>query len=291
VFVTENGIFLPRLENDQSIAAQANDARVVIDNIHTGGVVGPPSPIDLGPNRAFGTTSPPVATSAQVFAQTFAVGTLRTLSDLTGGQTTAFQNGTTFFDRIDRTTRSGYLLGYYPSNSTWDGRYRRVSVKVNRPGVTVLFRHGYYVEQQIVSRDRRQFLTYSRIASAGGSAQEVPDLKVTAEASVIKGEGAAREVSVDVMLDPSRVSFKIADDRHVAAIDIAFFCGDARQNLVGELWQKIDLKLTGESYQRMMREGISYTARIPVKGDARYVKVVVYDYGADLVGTAVAKLQ
>jgi len=57
------------------------------------------------------------------------------------------------------------------------------------------------------------------------------------------------------------------------------------------LWQNIDLKLTEESYQRMMREGISYTARIPVKGDARYVKVVVYDYGADIVGSVVAKLQ
>ena len=40
VFLTPNGLFLPRLENSNSIAALANDARVSIDIIHTYGMAG-----------------------------------------------------------------------------------------------------------------------------------------------------------------------------------------------------------------------------------------------------------
>ena len=39
VFVSEGGLFLPRLDNDHSIAALASDARVVIDTLMTGGVI------------------------------------------------------------------------------------------------------------------------------------------------------------------------------------------------------------------------------------------------------------
>ena len=41
----------------------------------------------------------------------------------------------------ERTTY--YLLGYQPANPAMDGKYRRVSVKVKRPKVTVRARPGY----------------------------------------------------------------------------------------------------------------------------------------------------
>lgn len=40
--------------------------------------------------------------------------------------------------------RNQYLLGYYPSNGTHDGRWRTVDVRTTRPGVTVSTRAGYY---------------------------------------------------------------------------------------------------------------------------------------------------
>lgn len=47
------------------------------------------------------------------------------------------------FRRIDEDMRFHYLLTYEPSNQTLDGRYRRIEVKVNRPGVQVFARKGY----------------------------------------------------------------------------------------------------------------------------------------------------
>ena len=38
VFFTERGLTMPRLEEDQALAAAANDARVALDTIETGGL-------------------------------------------------------------------------------------------------------------------------------------------------------------------------------------------------------------------------------------------------------------
>ena len=45
---------------------------------------------------------------------------------------------------IFQESSSYYLVGYQPPNPALDGKYRRVEVKVNRPGVTVRTRSGYY---------------------------------------------------------------------------------------------------------------------------------------------------
>lgn len=48
------------------------------------------------------------------------------------------------FDRLESDLRNYYLVGYTPANDTYDGRFRRIEVKVKRPGVTVAARKGYF---------------------------------------------------------------------------------------------------------------------------------------------------
>ena len=48
------------------------------------------------------------------------------------------------FDRIDADLRNYYLVGYTPTNESFDGRFRTIEVRVNRPGVTVAARKGYF---------------------------------------------------------------------------------------------------------------------------------------------------
>jgi VWFA-related protein len=46
--------------------------------------------------------------------------------------------------RISSDLRSYYLLGYTPTNDTFDGRFRKITVKVRRRGVDVRARSGYF---------------------------------------------------------------------------------------------------------------------------------------------------
>ena len=47
------------------------------------------------------------------------------------------------FRRIDEDNRFHYLLTYAPTNTAFDGKFRRIQVKVRRPGVEVFARRGY----------------------------------------------------------------------------------------------------------------------------------------------------
>jgi VWFA-related protein len=47
------------------------------------------------------------------------------------------------FRRIDEDNRFHYLLTYSPRNAGFDGKYRRIQVKVRRPGAQVFARKGY----------------------------------------------------------------------------------------------------------------------------------------------------
>ena len=70
--------------------------------------------------------------------------TLRTLAENTDGlavvNTNDLEGG---LKRMAADLTSYYLLGYYSSNAALDGGYRRITVKVKRPGVEVRARRGY----------------------------------------------------------------------------------------------------------------------------------------------------
>ncbi|HYG81131.1 MAG TPA: VWA domain-containing protein, partial [Pyrinomonadaceae bacterium] len=67
------------------------------------------------------------------------------LADETGG---LFIRGTNDpgprLRQVDEDLHAYYLLTYTPQNQTYDGRFRQLSLKVNRPGVEVQARKGYY---------------------------------------------------------------------------------------------------------------------------------------------------
>jgi hypothetical protein len=87
------------------------------------------------------------------------------------------------------------------------------------------------------------------------------------------------------------VAFEHANGKHAASLEVAYFAGTATQALVGEHWQAVDLDLTDTNYELFKTRGVSYTQRVAVKGEPRFVKVIVYDYTADLTGTALVMIQ
>jgi VWFA-related protein len=48
------------------------------------------------------------------------------------------------FERVEEDSRNYYLLGYTPTNDVYDGRFRKIEVKVTRPGLTIAARRGYF---------------------------------------------------------------------------------------------------------------------------------------------------
>lgn len=292
LFFSENGLFLPRLENDNSIAAIANDARVSIDTFQTGGVFGgnllfsPPNPRDFGSGRQGALQRPVTKGSA---SRMFALSSLRHIAELTGGQASIHEDIGDALDRVNETTRSEYLLGYYPKNTNWDGRYRQITVKVNRPDVVVSFRHGYYARDTVEPYDREAFLTYSRIAAAGGYASEVKNLDFKVAASKEQSSSGAPQVRISLAIDSTHVPFQIVNGLYKGRLYVTVFYGDSHGRSLGDVWETMEMNLKEATYRKVLKEGIPFSTTVPLQVPNETLKVVVYCYDNDKVGSLFVK--
>jgi hypothetical protein len=78
--------------------------------------------------------------------------TLKTLGPATNGLAITDTNDLSGgLQRVLEDFNSFYLLGYNSTNTKADGRYRKISVKVKRPGVEVRAREGYTSRTPLVS--------------------------------------------------------------------------------------------------------------------------------------------
>ncbi|HEY1306122.1 MAG TPA: VWA domain-containing protein [Vicinamibacterales bacterium] len=93
----------------------------------------------------------------QQFSQLFASqDTLQTLAADTGGK--AFTDTNDFgvaFTQVQRDTSSYYLIGYSSTNTSKDGRFRRISVRVKRNDLRVEARGGYYADRDFAHTNRQ----------------------------------------------------------------------------------------------------------------------------------------
>jgi VWFA-related protein len=254
------GLRLRSADDDRKLAAHANDARVVLDVIHTVGVSSDATGWDISAAER--------------------------VTQLTGGYFTGVRYAHEALATVDDRSRFSYLLGYSPSRPELDGKFRQVKVVVNRPGVTVSFQHGYYAIAEPAHADARELVTSARLASAGGFDEPIQGIKVRVTAVHVSMVENQRSVRVELAVDPSRISLTPMNGRRTGALDVQIFCGDGKQNVIGDARKRANLNLTDATYQRALTAGLPIAIDVPVTAAAKYVKAVIYDYTADLVGSA-----
>jgi hypothetical protein len=282
ILLTAEGLLSIMGATSDRLARLATDARVTLSTIQTGGL---PSRFVSGSRRGAAILEGPTWTHLWANADT------RARAEETGGIASAYEYADKTFDRIERATRFRYELGYYPADTELDGQYRRLSVKVNRPGVRVLYRHGYYARRDPIGVDRREHLTESRISAAAGYRAVLRDIPLSLTAIAVRGDGSKNEVRAEVRIAPGALTFTDADGAHVASIDVALFVGADRERSIGELRKRVDLRFTPANFQRALLEGVVFSATVPVEGEPRHVKAVVYEYHTDRLGSAVIAIK
>jgi VWFA-related protein len=73
------------------------------------------------------------------------------LAEETGGRMIAVRSEKKLleaFDEISEELRSQYTLGYYPTNTARDGKFRKIKVETNNHDLKVLTRKGYYAPKE-----------------------------------------------------------------------------------------------------------------------------------------------
>ena len=100
-------------------------------------------------------------------AQAFQHMDLDAIADATGGK--AYYNTNGLKEVLAEIVDNGsnyYTLAYATSNQVWKGQFRRIRITVNRPGVKLQYRPGYYAIDRTAQEERQLASLQKRIMNA-----------------------------------------------------------------------------------------------------------------------------
>ncbi|HET7840851.1 MAG TPA: VWA domain-containing protein, partial [Terriglobia bacterium] len=210
--------------------------------------------------------------------------TLATLAADTGGRTFYDLNDfSTAFQKVQQENSSYYLLGYSPSNSKSDGRFRRIRVEVDRPGVKARARPGFYAP-----KDFRQFtLEDKEVQLDQAMSLDTPfvDLPMAIEASYFRQADKKYYVVLAAKIPGNAISFLNKSKAHETQFDFAWRATDDAGRTAAALRDTLPVKLSGEDYERVISGNILYEGGIVLPPGKFSLKVVVRENESGKLGT------
>jgi VWFA-related protein len=208
--------------------------------------------------------------------------TLISLASDTGGR--AFLDTNDFgeaFARVQRDMSAYYLLGYATTNLLKDGRFRRIQVKVKKPGLRVEARAGYYADRDFAHTNRTD--RESQLQDQLFSAVSATDLPVLVNAGFFRLAPDRYYVPLAVAVPGSAVPVPAEKDKDKLALDVLGVVSDEQGRPVGRLRQT--LQLPEGSVGSLASHQILYQSGVTLPPGRFTMKVVVRENTSGLMGS------
>jgi hypothetical protein len=231
--------------------------------------------------------------------------TMFQMAEQTGGH--AFLNTNGLANAVTRAIDAGsnyYTLTYSPTNSVNDGKFRRIQVKLQRQGLTLAYRRGYYADAPqptpapgVASADPMhnamifgspsptQITLKVLVVPADGK----PEDKVARSNFAIPSArliGPYRRYDITIAADPADIVFTPAVDGTRSANLLFRTYLYSRDGKLLNTSSRVDERtLTPALYSRSLHAGLLFHQEIsvPVKGDY-FLRIGVHDVTADRDG-------
>jgi len=290
VFLTGEGLFLPNLEDDDSLASTASDARVRIHVVQTGGMdikdqlqkSNPFDPVALQERPGYGLG----AGRAGSFTMFFAITSLHKIAELTGGQAFTRSDIGEAFRSISSATGLVYSLAYRPTNMNLDGKFRHIDVGVRPTGLRVYARRGYYARPTLEPYDRQKFMIYARTVAAAQYPGNVKDIPLDADIEKKRIGNGMLEVTVKAKIKVTETIFDKKNDAMTGLLAVNYFIVNDDGQMKAEAWDTLDMNLTEASYQEALQKGVFAQETFQVDPGALHarLKLIVYNPKTDTLG-------
>jgi VWFA-related protein len=214
--------------------------------------------------------------------------TMNTVAERTGGR--AFYNT----NDLDGAIRDGiedgstyYTLGYYPENKDWNGKFRKIVVRANRPGIKLHYRQGY------VASDPHGYLKMDPKQQAidFGQALNLENPIATAlpfkSALIMPSEKNGNKLIVNFGVDAHSLSFELQNDglQHTS-VDCAVQVFDRKGNAIRQPQaQNFSAALQPEQYQLVMQKFFPCNQAVQLAPGDYILRLGVRDNTTGLIGT------
>lgn len=203
---------------------------------------------------------------------------LRTLSEETGGFAVVNSNDlASAFERLVEENSSYYVLGYYPANERRDGRFRKIEVRVKRPGLTVRARRGY-----VAPRGRAQ---ETRLAGPNDASNElreamsspvpVSGLPLASTASVFKGPDGKGAVVISTLIGGRDLSLVEKDGAFHNDLEVAWMAVDGKGKVFPGDRNTVNLTLKPETLSRVRAAGFRVISSLELPPGRYQLRIAV----------------
>ena len=280
------GISRDGIENQASLRAATNAAvraNLSIYSVDTRGLqaVSPLGDASVGSARGSGAFNGAALTNNmnQNFASQEVMGTL---SSDTGGK--AFFDSNDFapaFAQVQKDTSAYYAIGFHSSNPARDGKYRKLAIKVNRPGVKVEYRQGYYAPADFKHsghEDRERELEEQMTSDLPAT-----DMAVYLDAMYFRLDENRFFVPVSLIVPGSQIPFVKGGDKDKATLDIIGEVIDEVKRPIGNARETVKLNLDPTLQAR--QKNIEYTTSFNLPPGKYHLKFVVRENQTGRMGS------
>jgi VWFA-related protein len=263
-----------------------NDAHLATYTIDAGGLVpsslGDPSLNRRDPGKVVLGIDTNRALATESFQRFSTHDALETIARDTGGR---YFNG----NDLDQAIRSAlmesssyYMLGYYPSNKKWSGKFRQVKLQVDRQGVQLRYRRGYFaVNPSDWRKDNGE-----RTLTAALTANSLPSTEVTFMARALPPQPDSDTV-VEFAIDPSTLSFETeAGNFHHCTLQFEIQAFTPEGKRVKAEVQTAEASLPEPTYERVSKQELPMSVPIRLAPGKYILRLGVRDNTTGLFGTA-----
>jgi len=209
-------------------------------------------------------------------------GTMQVLADRTGGR--AYFNTNDIMGSIRQAiddSRITYELGFVPDGIKWDGSFHKIRVTVNRPDAQLRTRKGYFA----LAEPKEAPLTHLQlIAQTAMSPVEATGIEMNVH--VTPGEAEqGNTLKMELAFDMGQFGFRQENGYWVGAVDTAFVELDESGKIVASTVQPFPLHLDAPTYERLLKQGLTYTNEMLMVPGAVQVRVILRDTATGKIGS------
>ena len=210
--------------------------------------------------------------------------TMHQIAEATGGRVYLNTNdiGGSVRKAIDD-SRVSYMLGYRSSQTDENQKFRRIAVRVGRPGLELRYRRGYLPSPPIVRSSKARLEALTRVMQSPIEASSIP---LAAEISRFQ-----KDATVIVRIDPESLTWTPVKDAREAEIDVVISQSlpDGKYFKVKET--TVHLTADPERYKQMIEDGLTLSSNFTAVSDAYRLHVVVSDVASQSVGSLIIPIK
>ena len=211
--------------------------------------------------------------------------TLYMLAGDTGGKALLDQNDLTLgIVQAQKDISSYYILGYYSTNLSLDGHYRRIKVQFKANATAKLdYRSGYFAGKEF-----RQFSADDRerqLQEALMLADPVTDLTLAVEVNYFRQARDRYFVPVSVKIPGSDIELAKKGGTESTRLDFIGEVKDSKGNLQANLRDEIPVKLKGENAGELARRNLEYDTGFELKPGTYSLKFLAREDQTGKMGT------